>query len=479
MRGVSKEELIRHVAEPGYDPNEFEATLEAFRRYGSYFHREEERFYFDIEENEEAKVELEAYRSGSDEAARQQIGEVWLRDLFKESQQAVIFNDLEVTRTALANMSKTGPRFILAPRRLSNAERHALYKGAELRNLIILLEPREDQANHLTNPDLLSAAKRYAAAQNLAPNARGERRDRYEKIAARESKLLLGTLRQGGLVFVRVEQWDETPNGSVFEIEPLAQASSREEVINQIRTQIYPPNFFKEHLRDRLATFIGQSVAQIDRIYRTTLGFPVPLKEDMVAAAIRSLVEDTESRPLGLRGPRGRDFCGDLVALSPSELEGAILSAPWSRSNTPQASASQSPIAAPVSNGDTSQIPVTSTPTSPLGGDIDILGTPSCRSLGEFRQQIASRLGEVEGSGIEQVIFQVLARAQDTELSGFSSGVRGSLNGRGSLDVQIEITCPGPMSKADVEAKCEQLPQLPQATYSARLRVIRQRNGDA
>jgi hypothetical protein len=47
MKGVSKEELIRHVAEPGYDPNQFEATLEAFRRYGSYFHREEEGFYFD------------------------------------------------------------------------------------------------------------------------------------------------------------------------------------------------------------------------------------------------------------------------------------------------------------------------------------------------------------------------------------------------------------------------------------------------
>jgi len=31
------------------------------------------------EENEEAKVELEAYRSGNDEAARQQISELWLR----------------------------------------------------------------------------------------------------------------------------------------------------------------------------------------------------------------------------------------------------------------------------------------------------------------------------------------------------------------------------------------------------------------
>ena len=136
-KGVSKEELIRHVAEPGYDPNQFEATLEAFRRYGSYFHREEERFYFDIEENEEAKVELEAYRSGSDEAARQQIGEVWLSDLFKESQQAVIFNDLEATRTALANMSKTRAAF--HPRHLvaCQIQNGTPFIRAEYRNQII------------------------------------------------------------------------------------------------------------------------------------------------------------------------------------------------------------------------------------------------------------------------------------------------------------------------------------------------------
>ena len=365
-KGVSKEELIRHVAEPGYDPNQFEATLEAFRRYGSFFHREEERFYFDIEENEEAKVELKAYRSGSDEAARQQISEVWLRDLFKESQQAVIYNDLEVTRAAMANMSKTGPRFVLAPRRLSIPERHALYKGAEYRNQIILLEPRDDQANHITNPDLLSAAKRYTAAVSLAGTARtAERRDRYEKISTRERKLPLDTLRQGGLVYVRVEQWDETTDRSVFEIEPLGQASTREDVVNQIRTQIYPQTYFAEHLRDRLTTFIGQSVAQVDRIYRTTLGFPVPLKEDMVSGAIRVLVEDSDSRPLGLRGPRGRDYCAQFVDLSPSDLEEAVLSSPWSRSNVPPPVATPTSISSPTTNGGASPLP-----TSPNSADL-------------------------------------------------------------------------------------------------------------
>ena len=114
------------------------------------------------------------------------------------------------------------------------------------------------------------------------------------------------------MVYVRVEQWDETPDRSVFEIEPLGQASTREDVVNQIRTQIYPQTFFAEHLRDRLLTFIGQSVEQVDRVYRTTLGFPVPLKEDMVAGAIRLLVEDPDGRPLGLHGPRGRVFAASL-----------------------------------------------------------------------------------------------------------------------------------------------------------------------
>ena len=119
-------------------------------------------------------------------------------------------------------MSKTGPRFVLASRRLSNPERHALYKGAEFRNQIILLEPRDDQANHLTNPDLLSAAKRYAAAVNLAAtHARLNAGTATKKFPLASVNFFSIHCGKGGLVYVRVEQWDETPDGSVFEIEPL------------------------------------------------------------------------------------------------------------------------------------------------------------------------------------------------------------------------------------------------------------------
>jgi hypothetical protein len=475
-RGLSKEELIRHVSEPGCDPNQFDATLEAFCRYGSYFHREENRFYFDIEENEEAKVELEAYRSGSDEVARQQVSELWLRDIFKESQQAVILTDFEATRGTLSAMSKKGPRFVLAPRRLSNPERHSLYQGAEYRNQILLLEPRDDQASHMNNADLLSAAKRHAAAANLAASARtAERRDRYEKIASRERRVILDALKQAALVYIRVERWGENIGGTVFEIEPLAQSSSREDVVNFLRTQVYPQAYFAEHLRERLVTLMGQSVEQVDRLYRTTLGYPVPLKEDMVAGAIRFLAEDKENRWLGLIGPRGRSYCGRSVDLTPSELDEAILSPAWPEATTSPTTPAAQPTPFPQSSP---TLPQTPTPTLPVmlpGFESEEIGTPPCRSPGELRQQIAARLGDMAEAEVQRLSFRILATAQDIELSGFSSGIRGSLSGKGTIDVQIELSFPGPLTKAEVEAKCEQLPQVPSGSYLARLRVLRKR----
>ncbi|MDR4485399.1 MAG: hypothetical protein R3B95_19740, partial [Nitrospirales bacterium] len=472
VRGISKDELIRHVAEPGSDPNQFEAALEAFRRYGSYFHLQEDRFYFDIEENEHAKVELEALRSGNNETAKQQIAEIWLQGIFKEWQQAIIFIDQESTQIGLNTLSKRGPRFVLAPRRLSNLERHALYIGAEQRNQIILLEPRDERANHLTNADLLIFAKRHAAATTLQQTGKtAERRDRYEKIANQERKMIVDAIKQAGLVYTRVERWSENSNQTEWAIEPLGPATSREEVVQFLRTQIFPQAFFVEHLRERLNTIIGQRVDQVDRLYRITLGYPVPLKEDMVVGAILLLVEDRDNRPLGLQGPRGRSFCGERVDLSPSEIDGAILSPPWPESVTPMLSPGNIPPLGPKPGEPETGKPSPS-PAPPLVRAFEERGTPICRSLGELRQQVATRLNDVEGTGVLHISFRILANAQDIELSGLDSGIRGALSGKGTIDVQIELTCPGPMTKAEAEGRCEKLPTLHQGNYSATMRIV-------
>jgi hypothetical protein len=265
----------------------------------------------------------------------------------------------------------------------------------------------------------------------------------------------------------------------VFEIESLGKAMSREEVVTVLRTEIYPQLRFMEHLRDRLATIIGERVEQIDRVYRTTLGYPVPLREDMVAGAVRMLVEDKVSPAIGLQGPRGQNFCGRHVDLTPSELDEAIVTPPWSE----QSSATQRVSAAapmPAYNSVVEQPSLSSLQSiSSVMPSVftEEMGTSVCRSVGELRQQLASRLNGVENAIVQQLVFRVFSRTQDTELSSFSAGIRGALTGKGGVDVQIELTCPGPLTKVEVEGRCEQLPQLPHSSYSARVRIVRNGEG--
>ena len=205
MRGVSREELVRHVVALGCDPNQFESSLQAFRTYGSFFHEREGRFFFDLEENEYAKVALATIHI-QDEIARDEIQKIWKQDLFGDMKQTVFFSDPDKTRLALDAVSKNMPRYVLSPRRLSDIERHGLYFGAEQRNRILLFEPRDDKVNHFNNPDLLAFAKKSLAAADLVLSAASaERRNRYEAIAGKERKNVRDTIRTSGLMYVKIE----------------------------------------------------------------------------------------------------------------------------------------------------------------------------------------------------------------------------------------------------------------------------------
>lgn len=469
--GLSKDELVRHVVQPGSDPNEFLAALESFRKYGTYFHEVDGRVRFDRHENERAKVQLASNRF-SDEAGREQLIKVWLQDGFRDSTETVVFEDVEQARRRLEELPIQGRRIVLAPRRLSSDERHALYVGTQKRNQILLIEPRDSAANHLANADLLAYAKRIRAANDLANAASSsDARRRYEDIRSEESRHLLRLLSQAGLTYVRVEHWVESPAATLFEEEPLGQANSKQAVIEQLQTGIYPPSLIAEHLRDRLSSFHGQTVAQVDRAYRSTLGFPVPLNVPAVTRAVRSLVEDS-SRILGLKHARlGGGACGELVNLSESEFDAAELSPPWPKPLT-GAPAPTSPgmPTAPAEPAGSSLEPVPGPAPGPTRRNED-RSTPSCSHVGELRMQIASKLIEFEQVSIQSVRFSIFAPYREAELSGLPSAFRGALTGAGEVDVQLELNLPGPFTKAQIEALCDKLPVLAGGSYSARMKL--------
>jgi hypothetical protein len=62
----------------------------------------------------------------------------------------------------------------------------------------------------------------------------------------------------------------------------------------------------------------------------------------------------------------------------------------------------------------------------------------------------------------------VFGNYRDQDLSGLSAAYRGALTGAGDLDVQLDITVRGPMTKPILEGHCEKLPNLASASYATR-----------
>jgi hypothetical protein len=322
---------------------------------------------------------------------------------------------------------------------------------------------------------MLEFARGNRAAAQLAESASsGERRNRFERIARERSQEIVRMLKQAGLVYIRIEEWSDKPERTVFEEESLGSASNREEVLTFLRTQIFPASFFEEHLRDRLDAFFGQRVDQIDRAYRNALGFPVPLTVDMVSKAIVALVADPR-RIAGLQHSRG-NFCGEHVPLTEPELAAAVLMQPWPASAPEPASRSAQSGVTPAGeaeypeSGDAGPW-ISPVEPEPAGVPTEERATPHCRSRGELRQQIAIRLTDVDETVIHWVRFTIYASYTDHDLASFPAAYRGALNGSGNLDVQLDITVPGVMDKATLEQHCEQLPDVLNATYAARLRI--------
>ena len=483
-RGLGRDDLVRHVTAPGADPNRLHAGMDAFSRFGTNFHEREGRFFFDSEENEYAKVELEAVKL-NDETARAELVRIWQQDVFRDTRHSVVFQDPATTRQALEALDRKPPRYVLAPRRLSAPERHGLYTGLERRNQILLLEPRDARVDHLAHPDMLALARGIRAAAQLAESASsGERRNRFERIARERTQEIVRLLKSAGLVYVRIDEWAEAPDRTIFEEESLGSASTREEVLTFLRTRIFPGSLFEEHLRDRLDDFFDRRVDRIDRVYRNTLGFPVPLTVDMVSKALVSLAGDP-ARIAGLQHTRGH-FCAERVSLTEPELAAAVLVPPWPasvpRPEPRPPGAGASPEATPPGGdagskpetepgGEPPSVPDSPAVSAPPGAVTEERATPHCRSRGELRQQTAARLVDVDDPVVHSVRFTIYASYTDHDLASQPAAWRGALSGTGDLDVQIDVTVQGPMDKATLEQHCEQLPDVPDATYAARFRI--------
>lgn len=472
-RGASRDEIAHHAMLPGDDINDFEQTLMAFRKYASHFHAAEGRFFFDVEENADAKVEFRSLTIDPGGAnAKALLREIWTADVFRETENVAVFSDAEDTKAALENMRKNRLRIVLAPRQLAPEDRHELYRGLSVRNQAILLEPRLRDFDLDGNADLLKWAQRCLAAKELRDQAEragdAARRDEYDRIGRDDRKSVADAIRRAGLQYIRFEAFGAKPADDHVEPENPGNATDKEQVVDWIGKTLFPEMVFQEHLGKRLEQVKNRLVGDVDSEYRETLTFPVPMAVQSVTRAIRRLCEEGE---IGIYHNKGNYSNRDPL-LSEKELLEAKIGEP----------VGEAPPTTTVLVRDIAK-PGAETPTQPEapGGEApevreesERIGIPFKPSISALRQEVAARLHDVEGARIKSVQFRWFRQsAQEEELSDLPSSLRGSLSGPGTISFEATVVMRGDMDKAQVEQLCEQLPSFQSTQYAADLEIVR------
>jgi len=473
--GCTIEELQRAVLTLDTDINDFTQALRALEKYGAHFHFREARYYFDPEEQPDAKVEYKSLFVDPDKA-REVLRKVWLQDVFRDDGSAVIFSDVQRTRDAVNSLPKDRLRFIMAPRSLVAAERHELFHGMELRNQVILLEPKDPGFDLDRNPDLLKWAQRQIAARELALFAEdAERRDAYERIERQDKSACVKAIGRAGVVFVHWQEFAANATDDEVELEPVSGNGSREEVLKLLQTQLFPEQAFIDHLLARRSDVFNQPVRMAERDYQQVLGYPVPANNEAVIRAIKRMCGDGS---VGLQHSR-ENVCGRSPNLTFTELRDAVIVPPFVATfEQPRLIPPLAPPISPTAGQSSPTVPGPgdsaggwTTPPTPAEEWRDIRCLPK-DSPGELRIELASRLADLSEPRVRNITFKIFLQQRTGDLSTLPSSVRGGLKGPGAVTAEWQIVKEGDFSKADVESFAELLPAIGGAKYDASLKVV-------
>lgn len=471
-RGMTEEQLALEVLKPDDDINDFRGALNAFHKYGTYFHEQEGVFYFDREEKPSAKVEYKSLSVDTQKAIDKAF-EFWTGELFSD-REAVVFKYMDQAQAELRQGDSRRLRYVLAPRRLTPDERHGLYFGQANRNMIILLEPRNKDFDALKNGDILKWAQRYIAASDLQSSAGTiERKKQFERLSREDKTYILDAFRKAALSFISIRKYGAKAEEDQVEIEQLGNACTRAEVENKLSQQFFPVQLFEEHLQEQLTEFTGKRLKDIERTYRETLGYPVPTHATSIRGAMINLCLRKE---IGLRHEKD-SACGRRPSLAESEWPDVVVSEPFmDEKRLPELGFEErTPPRAEAGHADFSgggqPEPSAETPTPQES--IFTVETPFVQSAGALRQEVAVKLSEYADNIVKEVTFRIYYEKKNEDLASLPTGLRGSMTGLGNISADLTITRTGNLGKSDVESVVESLPQFPGGDYKAEMKILR------
>lgn len=471
IRGIKDAELARQVLKPGDDFNEFQASLNTFVKFGSYFHQSEDSFYFDTQEKPFAKVEYRSLRIPREDALNFALDR-WSKNIFNDS-SAIVYGDAVQVKADLLKLDKNSPRFVLSPKRLEYSERKGLYQGIENQNLVLLIEPKSDKFNVFQNNDVIKWAQLSLAARELKSGASDyDRKRQYERIELDNQKYVDENFKRAGLAYVLISEAEGKIN---FELETVGTASQRTEVLDYLSKNYYPRIIFEEHLIKGIEQFrangkgwvYNQTVNELINTYRKTLSFPVLLARTNLIEAISNLCL---SGKIGLLHPAKPPACKRPPDIRGSEWDDTKIIEPFLDDSAD--TLHDFPLVTGHSDKEPGEKVIAYDRSIKIQSDAEPLNivTPNLNNVGDLRKELALRLNENENAVIDNVRFTIFMGKTSIELGTLPASLRGSLSGMGDLNFELNIIRNGNFSKPQIEQLAEQLPSFQDAVYKALLK---------
>lgn len=454
--GAARDELLLSIMTPEININDFDQIVNIFQKYASYFHYKESRYFFDIQENADAKVEYQSLKYDKSIAVLI-LYNIYKNDIFNEK-NCLIYDNLETTKEILDKLDKNKLRYVLTGRRLVQEERHKIYFGQSNQNMILILEPKDDRFNLIVNPDLIKWAKLIQAADDLKLYTNdNSRKIEYERIKCEYKKRIIDTIIKAGLSLVIWIKYLENISEDEIEFETISGSCSRD-VLDTIRQEIYPANVFEHHLQNRLNDIIGKYIRNIDNEYKIALGFPVKTAEE-VQNALRVLCK---KKIVGIEHIRGR-WCGKDPDLNESELLDAKIIDSFEEVTVTRSEGQQLP-SKPV--GSTS--PASPTQPKPQTSKIkrSEIKVPPQENINKLRQEFAVKTNDFENFYVVSITYKIFLDKYFGDISVLTTALRGSLTGSASIITEISISKQGRFTKSEIEKQIESLPNINLADYS-------------
>lgn len=334
--GITEDELLYAVLDPGENPNEVKDSLRQLRRFAFNLHLLDDRYVFRSQENPQARIHAVAHSQQVTREAAFSVIEEMLLAAWGDNKRTVLHGrghqELPAIERRLKDLGSVRPMFLISTCSLEPTRRLELQNLHPDRNLVLLIEPRykpergtEYAYELLTDAELTARARVIEACRRLLegkPEAssaavyrdvRSREESRLKQDIAERYGYYVSWHRSGANDAAVDEEWFDLGHFDEFSAPRFQRWFEREFGGDPI---VYT------QVKSKWSKYLRRTVSELVEHFETTPGTAIPYRDGMVEDALRKLAREGT---LALETSDGHIRCRGTTDRLPAKIGDTVI----------------------------------------------------------------------------------------------------------------------------------------------------------